>query len=111
MFVNTEQIQLGVTKFIENEIAIKATGVNKFMTYFALPIINKRISTYMHMYAEHDLTKDMFDINHNIDIDIVYNMAKSAVQKSGQFMLYGIVFNETDVDKLYNYIRNTGEGL
>lgn len=111
MFVNTEQVQLGVARFIENEIAAKATGVNKFMTYFALPIVNKRINSYMHMYADNELTKDIFDVNHNVDLDVVYGMAKNAVQKSGQFTMYGIVFNETDIDKLYNYIRNTGEIL
>ena len=47
----------------------------------------------------------MFDDNMNIDVDIVYNMAKEAVKKSGQFVMYGIVFNETDIDKLYSYIR------
>ena len=43
MYVNTQQIQIGVTNFIENEIAKKAVGANKFMVYFAMPIINKKI--------------------------------------------------------------------
>ena len=105
MYVNTQQIQIGVTNFIENEIAKKAVGANKFMVYFAMPIINKKIIQYIDTYSKNTLTKDMFDENNNVDIDTVYNMAKSAVRKSGQFMMYGIVFNENDIDKLYSYIK------
>jgi uncharacterized protein YcbK (DUF882 family) len=105
MFVNTEQIQMGVTNFIENEIAKKAVGFNKFATYFALPIINKKITQYLNNFSTNELTKEMFDENKNLDLDAVYNMAKSAVKKSGQFVFYGIMFNENDIDKLYTYIK------
>lgn len=105
MFVNTEQIQIGVTNFIENEIGKKAVGFNKFATYFALPIINKKITQYLNTFSTNELTKEMFDENKNLDLDAVYNMAKSAVQKSGQFVFFGIMFNETDIDKLYTYIK------
>ena len=105
MFVNTQQIQMGATKFIENELAKKAVGVNKFAIYFAMPIINKKITQYVESFSSNPLTKDMFDTNNNLDIDTVYNMAKEAVRKSGQFVYFGIVFNETDIDKLYNYIK------
>lgn len=107
MFVNAQQIQMGVDNFVEEEIAKKAVGANKFMVYFAMPIINKKIIEYINKYSTNNATKDFFDENNNVDIDTVYNMAKSAVKKSGQFMFYGIVFNETDIDKLYNYIRGT----
>ena len=105
MFVNEQQVQLGISNFIENEIAKKAVGINKFMTYLALPIINKKVLQYIETYSQNPLTKDIFDENRNVDIDVLYNMAKSAVQKSGQFVMYGIVFNETDIDKLYLYIK------
>lgn len=105
MFVNKEQVQIGVTNFAENEIAKKAVGVNKFMIYFAMPIISKKIMQYIDTYSTNPLTKDLFDENNNINIDTVYNMAKTAVQKSGQFMVYGIIFNESDIDRLYAYIK------
>jgi hypothetical protein len=105
MFVNTEQIQIGVTNFIDIEIGKKAVGVNKFVTYMAIPIINKKITQYLEELSNNPLTKDMFDENHNLDLDKVYNISKDAIKKSGQFVLYGVVFNETDLDKLYNFIR------
>jgi hypothetical protein len=105
MFVNTQQVQVGVTNFTEQEIAKKAVGLNKFIVYFAMPIINKKVMQYIETYSNDPLTKEMFDDNKNIDIDTLYNMAKTAVQKSGKFMFYGIMFDETDIDKLYAYIK------
>jgi allophanate hydrolase subunit 1 len=105
MFVSAQQVQLGISNFAENEIAKKAVGLNKFMVYFAMPIINKKVMQYVDTYSNDPLMQEMFDSNKNIDIDTVYNMAKTAVQKSGQFTMYGIIFNENDIDKLYSYIK------
>ena len=110
MFVNTEQIQIGTINFIENEIAKKSTGANKFFVYFSMPIISKKINQYIISFSQNPLTKDMFDENQKIDLEVVYNMAKDAIKKSGQFVLYGIIFNENDIDKLYTYIRQTHQG-
>lgn len=107
MFVSINQVQVGITNFIEEEIAKKAVGSNKFMVYFAMPIINKKIEQYVLKFSENDLTKEMFDEQKNVDIDKIYNMAKDAIRKSGQFVMYGIMFNETDIDKLYTYIRRS----
>lgn len=105
MFVNTEQIQIGVNNFIDNELGKKSSGFQKFAVYFAMPIIDKKITQYLNNFSTNELTKEMFDENKNLDLDAVYNMAKSAVQKSGQFVFYGIMFNENDIDKLYTYIK------
>ena len=105
MYINKEQIQIGVTNYVENEIGKKAVGFNKFATYFAMPIINKKVVNYIDSFAKNPLTKDLFDENENLNIDEVYNMAKNAVQKSGQFLYMGILFNESDIDKLYTYVR------
>lgn len=110
MFANKEQILIGTTNYIEEEIAKKAIGANKFFTYFSMPIINKKINKYIDDFSQNEMTKDMFDENQNANIDTIYNMAKDAVRKSGPFTLYGIIFNETDIDKLHTYITNVTGG-
>ena len=35
----------------------------------------------------------------------MYNNAKMAIKKSGQFVLWDIIFDERDVDKLYSQIE------
>jgi hypothetical protein len=107
MFVNTNQIQVGLTNFIEAEIGAKATGVQKFATYFALPIINNKVVSFVNSFKENEFTKDFFNSNGDVDLDVIYNMSKQAIQKSGQFAVAGIIFSESDIDKLYSYIRST----
>lgn len=104
MFVNTQQIQNGVINFIEQEIASKAVGFQKFATYFVLQKVEKIIHQYMLQFKENPIVNDMFNENGDLNIDEVYNMAKQAVRKSGQFSLYGVLLNESDIDKMYNYI-------
>lgn len=107
MFVNTNQIQIGLTNFIDAEIGAKATGIQKFATYLMLPIINNKVANYVNSFKENEFTKDFFNTNGDVDLDALYNMAKQAIQKSGNFTVAGIIFNETDIDKLYSYIRST----
>lgn len=107
--VTLQQVERGITNYIENEIAQKAVGIQKFATYFMMPQIPKKIEELFIKHKNGVIIKDFIDSNSNVDIDKLYNTAKLAIQKSGQFEIYGIIFNETDVDKIYNYIRRTSE--
>lgn len=106
MLVSTQQIQIGVTNFIEKEIAAKAVGFQKFATYFMLPKINKAISEYILRIRENPMAKDFFSDSGSVDLDEVYNLSKQAIQKSGQFTVYGVILGETDIDKMYEYIKS-----
>ena len=106
MLVTIQQIQIGATNFIEKEIASKAVGFQKFATYFMLPKINKAISDYIVRIKENPMAKDFFSENGSVDLDEVYNLSKQAIQKSGQFTVYGVILGETDIDKMYEYIKS-----
>jgi hypothetical protein len=105
MFVSTEQVQIGITNFIEREIASKAVGFQKFATYFVLPKVNKAVDVYLRQFRENQMTADFFNDNGSVNLDEVYNTAKRAVQKSGQFTMYGVILGESDIDKIYQYIQ------
>lgn len=104
MTVSVQQIQMGVVNFVEKEIAQKAVGLQKFAVYFMLPKISQNLISAIDKYRSNPMIHDLFDENGNAKIDEIYSMAKDAVQKSGQFEYAGIIFNETDIDKLYQYI-------
>ena len=110
MKVNTQQIQIGAMSYYNNEIAKKTVGIKQFGAYFLMPIVGKKVENYVNAFAENELTKEFFDENRNVDIDVIYNMAKDAIKKSGQFVAFGLVFNENDIDKLYTYIKHTQTG-
>lgn len=92
MTLSINEVEERVLKYIDNEIGSKAVGLQKFMTYFVTFTYKNKI-------------KALADANGNIDIDTLYTNAKEAVRRTGQFTVANIIFNETDIDILYNYLR------
>lgn len=107
--VNFEQIQIGLSNYFDNEIIAKTTGKQKFLYAFLKGAFIGKVPKLFEKYKDNEMVKalDIIDGNNMIDIDSVYKWAKDAVQQSGQFLFGGIIFNETDIDKLYNYIKQT----
>lgn len=110
MVVSINQIQNGVLSFIENEIAKKAVGIQKFATYFFMIAYADKVTNFITTLQENPMIKplEIFTDSGNVDVDRLYNFAKQAIQKSGQITFAGIIFNESDIDKLYEYIRRSG---
>lgn len=107
MIVTVDQIQNAVIKFVDMEIGAKATGFTKFAVYFMLPKISKTTTELITQYKDNPMFKDYFDETGNVKLDDLYNAAKTAIKKSGQFTAYGLIFTEADIDKLYEYIKST----
>ena len=105
MFVPIDQVKVGVANFVEREIATKATGLQKFLSYCAVPLVGRTIDGYAAQFSQNPVMALFFNDNKEVNIDELYNMAKSAVRKSGQFTVYGIILGETDIDRIYNYIK------
>lgn len=96
MTLSINEVEERVLKYIDNEIGSKAVGLQKFMTYFVTFTYKNKIKDYITTLA---------DAAGNIDIDTLYTNAKEAVRRTGQFTVANIIFNETDIDILYNYLR------
>jgi hypothetical protein len=107
MFVNTTQFQTGIINFVEQELFYKANDKQKFVISFISPSIPKLVQKYINILSSNELFADYFNENGHIDIDMVYSNSKKAIQKSGQFEFLGVILGETDIDKIYSYIRNT----
>ena len=103
--VPLKRVQLGLTNYAEQELASKATGITKFMMYFLLPQIPVKATKLINQWKTNPLFEDLFGENDMVDIDQFYNRAKEAMFKSGQVEMSGIIFNETDLDKLYAHIK------
>lgn len=107
MVVSVDQVRVGVKKFIENEVAYKATGMVKFLIYFTLPSIDKGVVDYINKAKESPLFSEMFNENGHIVIDEVYDRAVFAMDKSGKLLLdkFNLTLDKTDIEKLYQYIK------
>ena len=109
MKVNIEQVQRAITEYFNQEILAKTTGWKKFTTDLAFSLYKAKLPNMFLHWAENPLIKatGIIDDNHFIDVETLYAHAKNSIQKSGQVEFMQILFNDSDVDKLYNYMQNT----
>ena len=108
MTVKLEQIQVGFAKYIDNELGAKATGLTKFMVYFATPSIQNMLKVKINEYRSNPLFSDMFDDKGDIKLEDTYKRAKEAISKSGKILIPQINYfaDEQDLELLFNYIKN-----
>lgn len=104
MIVSVQQIQNGVINYMEQEIARQSVGLSKFGVYFMMPSIRNMVGRKIVEFSKNEFFGHMFDPNGNVDITEVYNNAKEAIRKSGNITVGNMIFNESDIDKLYQYI-------
>lgn len=110
MLVSTDQIRIGVKKYIENELGQKATGLTKFMIYFMMPSMDKKVVDYVYKMQNNDMFDDMFDENKLIYLDKVYDRAVFAAEKAGNKIFiekFGLSLDRSDLEKIYSYIRES----
>ena len=100
----------GLSKYIDEEIVNKLTGINRWAVgVIATGIINRSTNIFNNLKV-HPLIKMMELVNEKdeIDIEFIYRETKKQAQKSAVTMeipLAGtLTLNEQDVDKLYGLI-------
>ena len=103
MTISIDKAQTAIMSYIENEIAKKATGVTKFATYFVVGRMQTKFPEIVHSLQGNPIVSAMgiFDDHGNVRVDEVYNAARMAMEKTGSVSVMGIIFNQADVDKLY----------
>lgn len=108
MVISADKAQTAIMQYLENEIARKATGLQKFASYFIIGSMSGKVDKIISKLQDNEVIKmlGLFDENGNIKLDEVYAAAKQAMNKSGTVTIYGVTFNSEDVETLYNYMRS-----
>lgn len=109
MIVTLEQVQAGLIKYIDTELAPKATGMAKFAIYFVAPSIPTKVNTIITNAKNTGMIDDCFDESGNIKLNEVYRRAKDAISKSGKVLIpqFNYFADEKDIEVLYNLIKNS----
>lgn len=102
MVVTIEQMERGISNYMDCEIGRKASGVQKFGVYFMMPMVQSKVRSIVDTMRS---DTSMFDDSGNIDVDIVRERARSAMSRCGAIEIAGIRFNESDVDSIARYIQ------
>lgn len=105
------QVVNGLSKYIDNEIVNKITGLQRWIIGTGVGVaLSKGVNVFNNL-KENEIIKmlDIIDKDDNIDIDTIYaNLKKEAQKGAVTFnapVIGALTLNETDVDKLYEYIK------
>ena len=105
MTVTVDQFKSGIKKFVENEVAYKATGLNKFLTFFMLPSLDKEINSMVLKAKEMSIFSEFFTPEGNIVLDELYNRSVQAIDKAGKLVIdkFQLALDRNDLEKIYHY--------
>lgn len=103
--MRVDDLEIGVLKYIDNELGSKATGATKFLIYTGSFLASGYIKNLVNKHYKLLTELTIINENNEIDVDKLYEAFKNGIQKCGKFHYMGIIFDETDVDKLFNYIK------
>lgn len=110
MTVNLSQVQNGVERYVSSEFLSKLSGVQKWVVDAAVAMYLTNASAIFDGLKKNPLVSAMgiIDANDHIDIDKLYKHIKTAAAKGPATMsvpvLGAVTLNESDIDKLYNFI-------
>ena len=110
MRTSMQSVMAGVSAYIDREIApMGATmkNLDQFLFGVKVGIIRGRLEGIVRGFVGSEMAKtaQLVDEEGNIDIDTIYQASISSMSSVRYIDIAGIQLNETDLNKLYNYIK------
>lgn len=100
----------GISKYINDEIVSKLSGLTKWGIGAGAEIMLARATNVFNALKSNPIIRSMAIINENdeVDVELLYKELKKQAQKSAVTMdipmIGALTLNEQDVDKLYSRI-------
>ena len=107
-----EKVMLGITKYIDLEILNKIDGWKKWVIGSGISLALANSNNIFDQLKNNSLIKmlDIINNDNSINVDKIYAEIKKQADKSpinvSVPLIGNIMFNSTDVDKLYEYIKS-----
>lgn len=113
--VSLDQIQKGLTAYIDNEIAHKLSGIQRLIVSGGGGILASRLPALLQAPSVRSMldTVSLMNESGSIDAEVLYTEFKRALQQSGPITIdipmpfqppLSMVINDKDIDDLYQYI-------
>lgn len=114
---NIGQIQRGLAAFIDAEVAPKLSGLTRVIVAGGGGVLASRLNVLLSGKTGGMLSSlALVDENGEIDIDVLYNEFKKAIQQTGSVTIeipipfqspLEMTFRDADLDRLYQYIKQS----
>ena len=102
MQVSVSDIPVILGKYVDAEIAPKADSVRRFGIYGFLFVIQNKVNQFLEPYSPALSAAGVLVENGTmIDLDVGYEMAKFAMEKTGKVELFGYLMDMSDIESLY----------
>ena len=108
--VNLNQVQQGLSRYIDNELTSKMTGAQKWIFGAGAELYLGNISSIYNKLKVHPMVDALgiIDENDQIDIDRLYSALLHQADKGSMTMDIPVIgaftFNRSDVERMYQYI-------
>ena len=103
--ISGQNLGIAMGNFLEQELIPQSDGLRKVLLYMAIPVLGAQTPQMLDQYKPAISALGAMTEDDMIDLDILYPRLKDAVHKAGKVPLMGIIFDESDVDKLYNIAK------
>lgn len=102
--VSIDSVKIGLLNYIEREIISKLPSTKQFVASIGIALVYDKM---FDNYLNHTFVKmmDIIDENDMVDIGKIYDVAKTEIRKVGKIEVMGVIFNEVDIDTLYEEIN------
>lgn len=109
MTASIQQVEIGINRYVNEELARKKTGTSKFTIHFVAGLVAPHLTkTLISLQQVPLIGESLFDENGNVNLTALSDAARGALEKSNnRLTAFGFVFDQTDIDKLIDYITNS----
>lgn len=104
-----KHVQAGIVAYLERELIPKADFKTQFKLWAGIAFANVKVEKLYQENLSKLVSMGIVDGQGNIDIETMYQCLKFAMKKTGKYQIGDIIFNEEDIDKIYEYIKLGGQ--
>lgn len=108
--ITPQNFGIALGQYLEQELAPQSSGLQKVALYLALPVVINKAPQMLEQYKGLLALVDGVAEDGNLELDVVYKQVKEAMHKAGKIPVMGIIFDETDIDKIYAHATPLATG-
>lgn len=109
MKATKQEIKMGIQRYVDKELSPQLHGAKGVGIRIILAV---GIDGVAEKYLEHPMLETIgIKDTEGIELDKLYEVAKQEVQKEGKVEVAGILFDASDVEKLYQEIVGVKGGM
>ena len=107
--ISGQNLGIAMGKYLEQELIPQSDGIRKVVLYMAIPVLGTQVQQMLEQYKPAIKALGAMTEDGMIDLDVLYPRLKDAVHKAGKIPVMGVIFDETDVDKLHAIARQLAQ--